>query len=198
MINFLSKWIEGIAVTIIIASIFEMILPNGNIKKYLKIVLGIYIIFSMISPFVDSKALYSIDLSKEMEKYTQSVPKNTNNYQNNDLNEIYANTLEKEIKQTIEKKGYNVYKCTVEGVFDADKKDTGIKKINVVLESKKNAVEKKVENKIRIDDIDKVDININKKKEDESKITQKDINELKQYICDHYEIEQKVLNIEKR
>ena len=198
MINFLSKWIEGIAVTIIIASIFEMILPNGNIKKYLKIVLGIYIIFSMISPFVDSNALYSIDLSKEMEKYTQSVPKNNNNYQNNDLNEIYANTLEKEIKQTIEKKGYNVYKCTVEGVFDADKKDTGIKKINVVLESKKNAVEKKVENKIRIDDIDKVDININKKKEDESKITQKDINELKQYICDHYEIEQKVLNIEKR
>ena len=198
MINFLSKWIEGIAVTIIIASIFEMILPNGNIKKYLKIVLGIYIIFSMISPFVDSNALYSIDLSKEMEKYTQSVPKNNNNYQNNDLNEIYANTLEKEIKQTIEKKGYNVYKCTVEGVFDADKKDAGIKKINVVLESKKNAVEKKVENKIRIDDIDKVDININKKKEDESKITQKDINELKQYICDHYEIEQKVLNIEKR
>ena len=36
MIEFLSKWIEGIAIAVIIASIFEMILPNGNIKKYVK------------------------------------------------------------------------------------------------------------------------------------------------------------------
>ena len=60
MINFLSNWIEGIAIAAIIASIFEMIIPNGNIKKYIKVILGIYVVFSIIAPFVDSKALYSI------------------------------------------------------------------------------------------------------------------------------------------
>ena len=55
MIEFLSKWIEGIAIAVIIASIFEMILPNGNIKKNVKVILGIYIVFSIISPFSESK-----------------------------------------------------------------------------------------------------------------------------------------------
>ena len=47
MIEFLSKWIEGIAIAVIIASIFEMILPNGNVKKYVKVILSIYIVFSI-------------------------------------------------------------------------------------------------------------------------------------------------------
>ena len=45
MIEFLSNWIQGIAIAVIIASIFEMLLPNGNIKKYVKVILGIYIVF---------------------------------------------------------------------------------------------------------------------------------------------------------
>ena len=53
MINFLSNWIEQIAIAVIIVSIFELILPKGNLKKYIKLVLGIYIIFCMIYPFVN-------------------------------------------------------------------------------------------------------------------------------------------------
>ena len=79
MINFLSKWIEGIAIAVIVASIFEMILPDGNIKKYVKIVLGIYIIFSIISPFVDSKELYSLNISKEIDTYSNDIVTNEKN-----------------------------------------------------------------------------------------------------------------------
>ena len=39
MINFLSNWIEQIAIAVIIVSIFELILPKGNLKKYIKEVL---------------------------------------------------------------------------------------------------------------------------------------------------------------
>ena len=35
MINFLSDWIEQIAIAVIIVSIFELILPKGNLKKYI-------------------------------------------------------------------------------------------------------------------------------------------------------------------
>lgn len=72
MINFLSNWVEGIAIAVIIASIFEMIIPKGNIKKYIKMILGIYVIFSIISPFVDSKALYSINVSEVIDDYTEN------------------------------------------------------------------------------------------------------------------------------
>ena len=73
MIEFLSKWIEGIAITVIIASIFEMILPNGNIKKYVKVILRIYVIFSIISPFTNNKVMGNFDLSKKIEKYSENI-----------------------------------------------------------------------------------------------------------------------------
>lgn len=79
MINFLGKWIEGIAIAVIIASIFEMILPDGNIKKYVKIVLGIYIIFSIISPFVDRKELYNLNIFKEIDTYSNNIVSNETN-----------------------------------------------------------------------------------------------------------------------
>lgn len=79
MIDFLSKWIEGIAIAVIIASIFEMILPDGNIKKYVKIVLGIYIIFSIISPFVDRKELFNLNISKEIDTYSNNIVSNETN-----------------------------------------------------------------------------------------------------------------------
>lgn len=79
MIDFLSKWIEGIAIAVIVASIFEMILPDGNIKKYVKIVLGIYIIFSIISPFVDRKELFNLNISKEIDTYSNNIVSNETN-----------------------------------------------------------------------------------------------------------------------
>lgn len=79
MINFLSKWIEGIAIAVIVSSIFEMILPDGNIKKYIKIVLGVYIIFSIISPFVNSKELYNLNISKEIDTYSNNIVSNETN-----------------------------------------------------------------------------------------------------------------------
>ena len=50
MLGFLRNWVEQIALAVIIASIFEMILPSGKSQKYIKMVLGIFIIFNIISP----------------------------------------------------------------------------------------------------------------------------------------------------
>ena len=43
--EWISDWVQGIIVAVIIVTIIEMILPNGNSKKYIKVVIGIYIIF---------------------------------------------------------------------------------------------------------------------------------------------------------
>ena len=195
MINFLSKWIEGIAVAVIMASIFEMILPNGNIKKYIKVVLGIFIIFSIISPFVNKKVLYDIELPKELKDYTIQ---NTINAQTEDLNKIYKNTFEKEIIQTVKKNGYEVYKCNVEGNFDAEKQNVGITKIELVLESKILIEEEKNDNTIKIKDVEKIEIGEKKEDTDLKKITDKEIKQLKKALSERYEIEPKTIDIQIR
>ena len=102
MINFLTNWIEGIAIAVIIASIFEMLLPKGNIKKYIKVILGIYIVFNIISPFANSKAINSFDIKKELNKYTENTNTNKEEYSTTyKLNKIYENTFEKEVKQAV-------------------------------------------------------------------------------------------------
>lgn len=52
MISFISSWAEQIIVAVIIATIIEMILPNGNSKKYIKVVIGIYVLFTILSPIL--------------------------------------------------------------------------------------------------------------------------------------------------
>lgn len=52
MINDITKWASGIIIAVIIATIIEMILPEGSSKKYIKVVIGVYILFTIISPVV--------------------------------------------------------------------------------------------------------------------------------------------------
>lgn len=51
MINWISNWAQGIIVAVIIGTIIEMVLPEGNCKKYVKVVIGIYIIFNNFSGY---------------------------------------------------------------------------------------------------------------------------------------------------
>ena len=186
MINFLSKWIEGIALAVIITSIFEMILPEGNIKKYIKVILGIYIIFSIVSPFVNSKELYNLNIENTIETYSNNIKTENNNPI--DMEKIYTTTFENQIKQSLEKKGYNIQKCIVEGVFDANKKDAGIKKVEIILASKKDEVTSNIKT------IEKVEINIEENKK-EKEISQKEIKELKKYLSEYFEIEKDIIDI---
>ena len=208
MIEFLSKWIEGITIAVIIASIFEMILPNGNIKKYVKVILGIYIVFSIISPFTNNKVMGNFNISKKIDDYQENIE--TQDYTTNStssdkrLNKIYENTFEKELIQTIEREGFIVYKCEVNGNFNADEANAGISKINITVESKK-IIKKNVEdnNEIKIDsvnEVQKVEINIGNKitNEAEEDVDAKDVDTLRKYLSKHYEIDKGIIDIHVR
>lgn len=208
MIEFLSKWIEGIAITVIIASIFEMILPNGNIKKYVKVILGIYVIFSIISPFTNNKVMGNFDLSKKIEKYSENIE--TKDFSKDEsssekkLNSIYENTFEKELIKTIEKEGFIVYKCEVKGNFNAEEENAGISKINIIIEDKKIIKKKSEENnEIKIENVNeikKVEINIDNKtpNEAEEEVNAKDVDTLRKYLSKHYEIDKGIIDIHVR
>ena len=48
MIEFLSSWAKGLGLAIVVVSILEMILPNNKTKKYIRMVMGVYILFTII------------------------------------------------------------------------------------------------------------------------------------------------------
>ena len=53
MILKIRAWCEGIIIAIIISIIIEMILPDGKNKKYVKVVIGIYIMFVVLNPILE-------------------------------------------------------------------------------------------------------------------------------------------------
>ena len=96
MIEILSSWAKGLGVTIVIVSIFEMLLPNNNSKKYIRMVLGIYVIFNIISPLVKNKEVFSLD-SLNLEEY-QTVETTVVDQTSMDerIKELYEQELEKD------------------------------------------------------------------------------------------------------
>ena len=182
MINFLNNWVQQIVVAVIVVSIFELILPNGNLKKYIKVVLGIYVVFCIISPFVDSMALYKLE-NIDLEKYIEeNSSKNAVNQESMDLRlqQIYIEELEKDINEKVKEYGYKVSKCNVDADLNTSSKNPGIHKIDLILnqDSKTN--------------IEKIQIGSNDKNENEE-IGK--IEEIKGDLANYYEINKDIINI---
>ena len=112
MIDYFSEWAQNLTLAIVIVSLFEMLLPNNKTKKYIKVVMGLYILFNIISPFVKND--FSIQLenivenSKSQTTSTEAVDQTSMDTR---LKQICKEELEKDIKQKIEGQGYIVESC---------------------------------------------------------------------------------------
>lgn len=184
MISFLSTWIGQIAVSVITVSIFEMILPNGNIKKYIKVVLGIYIVYCMITPFVNKNKLFDIN-DLDIKKYTtNNISKSNINQESMDkrLEVLYIDELEKNINNKLNEYGYEIYKCKIDANLNGNKENSGIHRIDLMIKKSQN-------NKIKIDE---VEIGNNTNQQENEDIN---INQIKQIIADYLEISQNIISI---
>lgn len=211
MINFLSSWVKNLALALIIVSILEMILPNNKTKKYVKMIMGLYILFSIISPFIENSNklnINNIDFNSYIEKVqtTSSASEELDQTSmDNRLNQIYKEELQKDITQKVEEKGYKVENCKV--IAHISDEDSGIEKITLKINGKTEENEKKkektseIENKIvtEIQKIQKVDINISKKEDEETEestnINKTDIKIIKDFLINEYGVSEKCLKI---
>lgn len=211
MINFLSSWVKNLALALIIVSILEMILPNNKTKKYVKMVMGLYILFSIISPFIENSSKFNLsnfDLTSYVEgtQTTSSMTEEVDQTSmDNRLNQIYKEELEKDITQKIEEKGYEVESCKV--VAHISQNDSGIEKITLKISGKISQNEETQENTIEdkivteVQKIQKVDISIFKNGENEEqqeepiKITKTDIKIIKDLLISEYGVSEKCLKI---
>lgn len=177
MVTFLSSWVKNLSLALIVVSILEMILPNNKTKKYIKTIMGLYILFSIISPFI--KNSNNLNLSEfNINSYAEGIVEASSNEVVNQesmdkrIKKIYVQELEKDITSKIKEKGYTVSNCKVDvdGIEDGN-----IKNITVKLKDKNenlNSEENYKNNKINIEnvlveEIQKVKIQVSNNKEEQ-------------------------------
>ena len=138
MINFLSSWAEQIVLAVIIATIIELILPNSKSKKYVQMVIGIYVLFNIISPVIKNKDILTFE-EINLEKYA------SNSYEEVDqtsmdkrLEKIYLEELEQNTKAKFEDNEITIIKCTIDAELDTSKKNAGIHLIKIKIKDPKN------------------------------------------------------------
>ncbi|MFW5962254.1 MAG: stage III sporulation protein AF [bacterium] len=108
--NFLINWVKQIIFTVLIFTILDMFLPNENIKKYVRIVMGFFIALIFISPILSffNMDFASLSISEEIipSEYASQVEKNSKKveqFQDNNLMRIYKKRIVENISTIIEK-----------------------------------------------------------------------------------------------
>lgn len=102
MVPKISLWCRNIVIVVVISSIIEMILPDNKNKKYIKVVIGITILFTIIHPIIgnsfdnisleleNSLTMNVVNNSEESYKreIKKSIESNKNSYSANDIETI--------------------------------------------------------------------------------------------------------------
>lgn len=220
MINFLSSWVKNLCLALIVVSILEMLLPNNKTKKYVKMVMGLYILFSIIEPFIENSNELKFNVEDLYNQYSVETLAESENVNQKSmdsrLDELYKQKLENDIVQKLDEEGYVVEDCDVKAHISSN--DTGIELITIKIKKKKDNsnendenqsnetmnIEEKIVNEIQ--KIQKVEINVSKNQDNSSdestqseqqnqNITKNDIKIVKQFLIKEYGVSEKCLRI---
>lgn len=195
MIEWLKDWANQIIVAIVIAIIFELIIPNGKNKKYIKMVINLYVLFVLLNPIVSKfNGISNLSLSdSDYKKYigeensiqTSSTVKS---------DEIIKSTMENSIKQDIKNKllseGYKINSISI----DIDNNNEKINSVKLSIEKKTEESNNTVSN-IEVNKVEEVNINSENKKNTDSKIKKKEIENVKKIISEEYNISEEKIEV---
>ena len=195
MIEFLSSWAQGIIVAVIIATLIEMILPNSSSKKYVKVVIGMYILFKIVSPIIKNLGGKDINLNTiDIEKYEQQISKSDNTisrkFEDNNtrsIKDIYVSNLKADISAKLKEKGYEI---DISDIHIKDDENYTIEKITLKLIKTEQKQEKNHEIVINT-----VEIGNTISQKDSKTLSDDDKQEVKDYISETYDIDKKNINI---
>ncbi len=201
MISWISSWAQGIIISVIIGSIIEMILPEGSSKKYIKIVIGVFILFTIVVPVINKFRYNSEKLASiiDFDKYSDSkevVSTNLEKSNNFNIRQMYETNLKVDIKSKIKSKGFDVQDIDLK---ISDDEEYRIESINITISGEiVNEEDEEKQSKSNVigivDSIEKISIELSNKttnQEKEYQISNKDANNLKEYLSNIYDIKTK-------
>ena len=195
MISFISSWAQQIIFAVIIGVIIQMLLPEGKSKKYIKIVIGVYVLFSVISPVVGK----NIDI--DLENYSLELETNTTINENNtedSINEIYTTNLKQDIISKLQNKGYGCESVEIEVIENYEIEKITIKGIYEMKEETENEDKNTVSkvNEVIINDVQIGEKENSIKEQVVKGISQSEEKELKKYLNETYAVKEKNIIIE--
>ena len=121
-------------------------------------VIGVYVLFNIISPIIKNKeklVFSEIDL----DKYITTSTKVEQSSMDARLEKIYLDELENNIKSKFKNAGIEIIKCTIDAELDTTKKNAGIHSIDVKV---KNVDDEKKISKIKQEIIEEYEISEDK------------------------------------
>ena len=195
MQQFIYSWASGLIVAVIIATIIELVLPENKNKKYIKMVSGVFILFTIISPII-VKFNGNVDL--DIDKYTNMImPENVVEVQetasivtDENIIKVYRDNLTRNIRTGIENLNYVVNSIELE--IDEEKNYGDIRRIYLDVESVELVPDIKVEN---------VEINVSNtitstsEEESKNKLNENDKAIIKEFLNKNYRISNKDIYI---
>ena len=176
MIEFLVSWAEQLIIALIIIIMLEMIIPNSSYRKYIKIILGIFILYVIFNPLMKNK-INDFNIEQELKKQTQTVnkiqnPTNSINY-NTQIENVYKQKFKENLSISLNEKGYRLDNINFDVNYNKEKIETN------KLELRISKLEENKDIKI-----DKVKIS-----EEKQEISKQDLEKLKQEISTTYDID---------
>ncbi len=192
MINAISSWVEQVIIAVVIGTIIEMILPKGNTSKYIKTVIGIYILYTIISPVIKGVTGKELKLTySDYEEYFNyaneqiEIERELDNANSSTIENTYKIELEKKIKNDIEDMGFILNSISLE--FNIN--DGTIKDVNLSLDKKKENIQNNVIT------INNIEIGNSETKSKENDLTRQEIEKIKEKLKQDYGIDKEEIKI---
>lgn len=192
MISFISSWAEQIIIAVIIATIIEMIVPKGNNKKYIKVVIGVYILFTIVAPVIQKISGKDIKLDMNYEKYFSNVKEyeamsnSASSANDKNIEDVYIESLKNDIRTRIKEKGYKVISIKIDINLEDNSSYGSINKIVLQLEEDIEKTDSK--NEISIGSINKVIIGNTVNTNEMNSIAEEKVREIKEYLSNIYSV----------
>ncbi|MBR2786750.1 MAG: stage III sporulation protein AF [Clostridia bacterium] len=203
--NFVSSWAQGVIVAVIIATIIEMLLPSNSNGRYVKVVVGIFVLFSIMSPVVSKfkgGSLKIDDINLNVEKSMEASTTTSAISLDNDkaIRSMYEENLKIDIKSKVSQKGYTIGDISVEILND---NEYTLNKIQFKVLSKK--LDESNSNSYQytttiVENIENIKVSLggsgkDEKKEEKSVIGESEKRKLKEYLSGVYEVSESNITI---
>lgn len=125
--DFIKNWIFSVCVTLILSVIFSAFTPKGNVGKFYKIIISLFIFVSFIYPLTDY----------EFKNLSVEFPAASSVYVN-ELNNSNKNNIELLIKTKLQEQNIN---ANVSVECSVNSEETEIEKISIYVPDGSNAEE---------------------------------------------------------
>ncbi len=108
MIEILKNWVKNVAVIVIFANLIEMLLPNNSLRKYVKVIMGFFILLTILNPILsltklDQNVFYPFD-NLSAQKSQQDIQKKGEDMREQNHNlaiSAYQHGLEQQIRALV-------------------------------------------------------------------------------------------------